>query len=86
MQGTVEKKPPSLSVVSLCPIVINTAEQILTYRTASSIAVPRPVRSGLEICLPNDYAYLQVYTDAQVSKCCDYGIQKAIRTNVSIYN
>jgi hypothetical protein len=85
MSGNVEKVVPSLIVKSICPIVINATEQVLTYRTASSVAVPNPVRNGLEICFPNDYVYLQVWTEAQAPKCCDYGVQKAIQTNSSIY-
>ena len=82
---SVEKVVPSLTVRSVCPIVINQTEQVLTYRTASYVDVPKPVRNGLEICFPNDYVYLQVWTEAQAPKCCDYGIQKAIQTNSSIY-
>ena len=85
MSGNVEKVVPSLIVKSICPIVINPIEQILTYRTANSVAVPNPVRNGLEICFPSDYTYLQVWTEAQAPKCCDSGIQKSIQTNSPIY-
>ncbi len=85
MSGNVEKVVPSLTVKSVCPIVINSIEQILTYRTANAVDVPKPVRSGLEIWFPSDYTYLQVWTEAQAPKCCDNGIQKAIQTNKSIY-
>ncbi len=85
MSGNVEKVYPKLEVASVCPIVLNQTEQVLTYRTANRIATPNPVRNGLEICLPNDYAYAQVWTEAQAPKCCSYGVQQAIQTNTSIY-
>lgn len=86
MSGNVERAQQPLLVATVCPIVLNTTEQILTYRTASKISTPRPVPNGLEICLPNDYAYLQVWTENQAPRCCNYGVQTAIKTNVSIYN
>lgn len=85
MSGNVEKVYPSLTVASVCPIILNETERVLTYRTANSVAVPAPVRNGLEICLPNDYTYLQVWTQEQAPKCCTYGVQQAIQTNTSLY-
>lgn len=86
MSGNVEKVYPSLTVASVCPIVLNQTEQVLTYKTANFVATPAPVRNGLEVCLPNDYTYLQVWTEAQAPKCCDYGVQKAMQSNTSLYN
>ena len=86
MSGNVERAERPLVVATVCPIVLNTLEQILTYRTANSISIPKPVPNGLEICLPNDYTYLQVWTDKQAPRCCNYGVQEAIQRNVSVYN
>ncbi len=86
MSGNVEKAPESLSVATICPIVLNTAEQIITYKTASTIARQRNAGSGLGICFPNWYAYSQVWTQEQAPKCCDYGVKQSLQTNTPIYN
>jgi len=85
MSGNVEKSVRPLLVSSVCPIVLNTTEQILTYKTASSISRPKAVPNGLEICYPNDYTYLQVWTQGQAPKCCYYDSQQAALTNTSVY-
>ncbi len=86
MSGNVEKVYPTLTVTSVCPIVLNQTEQVLTYKTANYVATPAPVRAGLEVCLPNDYTYLQVWSQSEAPKCCDYGVQKAMQSNTSLYN
>jgi|LauGreDrversion4_2_1035121.scaffolds.fasta_scaffold2156713_1 hypothetical protein len=85
MSGNVEKASQSLTVATICPIVLNTAEQIITYKTASTIALQRNAGSGLGICYPTLWAYDQVYTEAQAPKCCDYGIKQSLQSNTPIY-
>lgn len=85
MSGNVEKSVTPLLVSSVCPIVLNTAEQILSYKTASSVSIPNLVPNGLEICYPNDYTYLQVWTQKQAPKCCYYSSQQVALTNTSVY-
>ena len=84
--GNVQKVVPSLVVSTICPIVLNTTEQIITYKTASTISVESNVDSGNSACLPNVYTYTQVWTDAQAQRCCDYGIQSSLQSNTPIYN
>ncbi len=86
MSGNVEKAPQSLTVATICPIVLNTAEQIITYKTASTIALQKNAGSGLGICYPINYVYDQVWTQEQAPKCCDYGVQQSLQTNTPIYN
>lgn len=56
---SVQKVLPDFSVVTSCPLVITSAETVLTYKTASSVALNKNVNGRSSDCFPNDYAYLQ---------------------------
>ena len=80
---SVQKVSPNYAIETLCPIVVNSAESIFAYQTATTVAVNRNVNSGFAGCFPTDYAYLQVYTAKQANKCCS---NNALEKNTSSAN
>ena len=67
---SVQLNPPRYSIESMCPIVLNQIEAVLTFKTATGIAVNHDVNSSFSSCQPNDYDLRQVYTADQLNKCC----------------
>lgn len=67
---SVQKVSPDFSIITSCPLVITPNDTILTYQTASVVATKKNVNGGSSDCFPNDYAYLQVWSNTQVAKCC----------------
>ncbi len=67
---SVQKVSPDFSVVTACPLIITPAETVLTYQTASSVALNRNVNGRSSECFPNDYAYLQNRPVQKPSTCC----------------
>lgn len=68
---SVERVSLNISIDTVCPIVINSSESILSFKTASTIATNSNVNSRMASCYPTDYAYQLVYTDNQAGKCCN---------------
>ncbi len=67
---SVQRVTPNLTVVTSCPLFITPAESILTYKTASAVSTNKNVNGRSSECFPNGNAYLQVWTQAEVPKCC----------------
>ena len=63
---------------TICPLVINNTDAILTFQTASTVATNKNVNSKFSSCNPTDYDYLDVYSSAQVHKCCTPIVQKQV--------
>jgi len=80
MSGQVEKVPPQFSVDTICPIVINPKEGILTFKSSTSVFTPSAVSAGFSGCHPIPESFMYVYTESQVNVCC--GVQNMVR-NVS---
>ena len=80
MSGQVQQVTPQFTVNTICPIVINPADAILTFQTASSVNTPSAVNSAFSGCTPTPESIAFVFTEAQVHKCC--GVQVATK-NVS---
>jgi hypothetical protein len=70
MSGNVEQVDTNRSISSLCPIVINPNDNIITYVTALTVSQNYNVQAGYAQCLPTSWAYNQVYTVAQAGRCC----------------
>jgi len=80
---SVQKVVPNYAIETLCPIVINSAESIFAYQTASTVAISHNVNGRFAGCYPDDYAYLQVYTAEAAKKCCG---NNALNKNISSSN
>lgn len=71
------------SINTICPLVVNNTDAILTFKTASLVATNKNVNSKFSTCNPTDYDYLVVYTSAQVNKCCTNNAVQRRVVNVS---
>ena len=80
---SVQKVSPDFSVVSTCPLIITPAETVLTYQTASAVAVNKNVNGRSSECFPNDYAYLQNKPFQKPSTCCSNNALKSNNKNVA---
>jgi hypothetical protein len=67
---SVQIKLPDFSVVTPCPLVLNPYDSVLTYQTASSVALNKNVNGHSSECFPDDYAYLQNRPIQKPSQCC----------------
>ena len=76
---SVQRVNATYAIETVCPIVINSAEAIFTYKMASAIALNRNV-NGRGECYPNDYAILQLQTSQNAYKCCD---NNALKMNMN---
>lgn len=85
---SVQKVLPDFSVVTACPLIITPAETVLTYQTASSVAINQNVNGRTSECFPNDYAYSQNKPVQKPSPCCSNNALKLRTNNVSgmMYN
>ena len=83
---SVQKIQMNVSIDTICPIVINTSDAILTFQTASAVATNKNVNAKFTSCNPTDYELLQIWDYSQVNKCCtnNTNIQKKIN-NVMRY-
>ena len=55
--------------ISKCPIVINTNQSILSFKTSTNVLVPQNVTSTFSSCNPTDNGLM--YTiDGKVNSCC----------------
>lgn len=77
---------PEFSIVTTCPLVITPAETILTYQTASAVAVNRNVNGRASECFPNDYAYLQNKPIQKPSTCCSNNALKSKKNIAGMMN
>ena len=59
--------------ISMCPIVLNSREAILTFKTASIVLVPHNVNSSFASCHPTDNSLQYVY-NGKVNTCCESNI------------
>jgi hypothetical protein len=73
---SVQRVEMNVGIDTICPIVVNSADAILTFKTASGVATLSNVNSQFSSCHPDDYAYLQVFTAEQANKCCSYNVSK----------
>lgn len=80
---SVQKVLPDFSVATACPLIITPAETVLTYQTASAVALNRNVNGRSGECFPNDYAFLQVRPPQQPSQCCANNALKSYNKNVA---
>ena len=78
MSGNVQKMNTNLTVATICPIVLNPADAILSYATAGKIARASPVNSGLNVCTTNLYGLSQVYSAADAGACCGTNTQPSV--------
>ena len=79
---SVQKVIPNFSIATTCPLIITPNESIFSYQTASIVAINNNVNGRSSECFPNEYAYLQVWSANQVSKCCT---NNALQSNKSNY-
>jgi hypothetical protein len=70
MSGKVQQVTQTFAIDTICPIVINPADAILSFKTASSIALPSPVNANFSSCHPSYQAFSDVYTESQAHRCC----------------
>lgn len=80
---SVQKVSPEFSVITSCPLVITPAETVLTYQTASAVAINQNVNGKSSECFPNDYAYLDVRPPQQPPQCCTNNALKPYNKNVA---
>lgn len=80
---SVQRVQPNFSINTICPLVINPVESILTFQTASAVNTTHNVNAQFSSCHPNNYAYSQVWTADQANRCCSntYSVQRT-----SMYN
>jgi len=83
---SVQKIQMNVSINTICPIVVNTSEAILTFQTASAVATANNVNAKFSSCQPTDYDILQVSTTGKINTCCstNLGVQQQM-TNVMGY-
>ncbi len=67
---SVNKIQSNTQINTICPLVVNNTDAILTFQTASKVVTNQNVNSKFSSCNPTDYDYLVAYTSAQVHKCC----------------
>ena len=86
MSGNVQRINNNLTVASTCPIVLNSADAILSYATAESISRNSQVGAGFRVCAPNLYSLNQVYTTAGAGGCCGFNTHPSVnvQTNVNM--
>jgi hypothetical protein len=80
---SVQKVLPDFSIVTACPLIITPAETVLTYQTASAVAINQNVNGRSNDCFPNDYAYLQVRPSQQPTQCCSNNALKSYNKNIA---
>jgi hypothetical protein len=89
MSGNVQKMNTNLTVATICPIVLNPADAILSFATAGKISRPSPVNSGLNVCTTNLYGLAQVYAASEAGACCGTNTQPSTQaiqvSNQGIY-
>lgn len=66
MSGTVQKQPANVSIESIAPIVLNSTEVILTFKTSSLVVVPVNVNSDFSSYNPTDWNYLIGYSSDSI--------------------
>jgi hypothetical protein len=71
MSGQVEKVPPQFSINTICPIVINPSQNILTYQSASVVSTPSQVNASFSGCNPTPEDISFVLAENQITKCCN---------------
>jgi len=71
MSGQVEKVPPEFTVTTICPIVINPSQNILTFKSASSVFTPSQVNSTFSGCHPTPEDITYALSENQITKCCN---------------
>lgn len=76
---SVQKVDTTYAIETICPIVVNSSEAIFSYQMASTVSINKNV-NGRPECLPDGYAYLQVYSAQNVKKCCE---NNALKMNVN---
>ena len=86
---SVQKVNATYAIETVCPIVINAAEAIISYKMASNVALNRNV-NGKGECYPNDYALLQLQSSQNAYKCCDNNALKmnnniGVNTGMNMY-
>jgi hypothetical protein len=84
MSGQVQQVTPQFSVTTICPIVINPYDAILTYKTASSVNTPSSVNSSFSGCNPTPESIAYVFTVDQIDNCCN--VQVATKNVSATYN
>lgn len=67
---SVQKVLPDFSVATTCPLLITPTETVLTYQTATTVALNQNVNGRAAGCFPNDYAYLDVKPVQKPPQCC----------------
>lgn len=67
---SVQKVLPDFSVVTSCPLIITSTENILSYQTASTVSLNKNVNGRSSSCFPNDYSYLDVKPVQKPPQCC----------------
>lgn len=80
---SVQKVLPDFSVVTACPLIITPAETVLTYQTASLVALNQNVNGKASDCFPNDYAYLGVKPVQKPPQCCTNNALKPYNKTVA---
>ncbi len=85
---SVQKVLPDFSVVTTCPLIITPIDTVLSYKTASTIALTKNVNGRSSECFPNDYAYLQNKPIQKPSSCCSNNALKTSNSNLTgtMYN
>lgn len=80
---SVQKVLPDFSVVTDCPLIITPAETVLTYQTASAVALIKNVNGKSSNCSPNNYDYLGVKPVQKPPQCCTNNALKPYNKSVA---
>ena len=83
MSGQVQQATPKFTVNTICPIVINPSDAILTFKTASSVNTPSAVNASFSGCNPTPESIAYVFTASQIHNCC--GVQVATKNVAASY-
>lgn len=66
MSGTVQKQPANVAIETIAPIVLNSTEVILTFKTSSLVIVPVNVNSNFSSYNPTDWNFLIGYNSDSI--------------------
>jgi hypothetical protein len=77
MSGQVQQVTPNFTIDTICPIVINSKDAILTYQTALSVNTPSKVNAGFSGCFPTAESIAYVFTESQINRCC--GVEPTVK-------
>ena len=84
MSGQVQQAKTQSSTTTVCPIVIDKRETIITYKTASNVSVPSDVNAAFSGCSPTLETIAYANNVLEIPKCCT-GVQSITKNIFSTY-